>query len=793
MAVIYNPFLRDILNTHDAINNNVAYPFFDPACRYYEAIRAVFVNKMKLSAVYEKFGITEYQYRKALSSFFNGGVAQLIGIAFPQFIEPFDLETERMVYVLKKARSSIPATKMVTILHGFGFEIDLSLMRRLYASYGWAQGTKKYEDVDFQALNLKIIKLAQTKNQHQERRDIFFRQEDRLQNLLEVFRRKDPKEISTYYPGSRVSLQKHRKSFNTLGLLGLVEQARPSFRNSKLGFKEEGWMILSKVQHLEKDEADYQKILRTKKINVDLTCIKKIFNRWKVTTFQSKFKGNLERFLSGGDGLQDTTVSQPSLALPDAGKLRLDAGFLEFLGGLQNQTAPLANPGIFLFLPLLHRLNFFNVAASIIDTDPDNGYSWFSLLILNLARILGGVSSVSKSCRTSELSIPLCAGLVEMPCKDTLLNGLAAISEDQLLELRRNLTGLAYNKTLIKGRSIALDFHMRDFTGEDIALKNIGKGPSPKRKICFPGFRPHIAWDVETGAPLSLEFRNGTARATTTFENFIRELLPETLSDQNVEHVYLDSEYTAQKVWHFIVDHQNGLGADLTMCIKQNRAVKKHINAFLKTSFEWLFFDEKHTYSDKTFTIPVQQTKKEIHCVLKRHEKTGRLRCFGSTITGLDAKKILKEYERRWVIENGIKDLVGNYFFDNIPGIDPHRINIHYFVVTMARLLYHMFCSLYPDSENADGSQKGIGTIRPEFIVGTNATITRNSDKLIITWQDHYSEKKHETISSLFDALNQTMTEPIPFLGGLKLQFKLVPPRHRDFRNQLQRKELDFG
>ncbi len=251
-------------------------------------------------------------------------------------------------------------------------------------------------------------------------------------------------------------------------------------------------------------------------------------------------------------------------------------------------------------------MKIFDAAANIIDTDPDKGYTWFSLLLLNLARILGGISSISKACRINELSFPVCAGLVEMPCKDTLLKGLSLITEENLLHLRRFLTKAAYDNDLVTGRSIALDFHMRDFTGDDVSLKNIGKGPSPKRKICFPGFRPHLAWDVDTGAPLSLEFRNGTARATTTFKQFIRELLPMTLSDQNVEHVYLDSEYTAQKVWLFIVDPQDGLGADLTMCIKQNKAVKKHIATFLETDFEWLFYDENHTYSNSTFSIPIQ-------------------------------------------------------------------------------------------------------------------------------------------------------------------------------------------
>jgi hypothetical protein len=334
-----------------------------------------------------------------------------------------------------------------------------------------------------------------------------------------------------------------------LGLIGLVDQARPSFRNSKLGFKEEGWMILSKIQHPHKNESDYQKMLRTKQIHVDLTCIKKIFARWNVAAFQSKFKGNLERLIHPDEPRleSDTLPALPSTThrVPP---LRLDSGFVEFLKSLSVKPVPLANPGMFLFLPLLQRLNLFEVTSRLMDTDPDRGYSWFSLLLLNLSRILGGISSVSKACRTHELSLPLSAGLVEMPCKDSILNGIATITEEQLLLLRRFLTKAAYDHELVEGRCIALDFHMRDFTGNDVELKNIGKGPSPKRKICFPGFRPHLARDVVTGAPLSLEFRGGTARGTTTFKRFIRELLPETLADQSVEHIYLDSEYTGQKI-----------------------------------------------------------------------------------------------------------------------------------------------------------------------------------------------------------------------------------------------------
>ncbi|KKL18184.1 hypothetical protein LCGC14_2478060, partial [marine sediment metagenome] len=505
------------------------------------------------------------------------------------------------------------------------------------------------------------------------------------------------------------------------------------FRNSKLGFKEEGLIILSKIQKPQKGEAYYLKILKAKKINVDATCLSKIFTKWKVKDFKSKFKGDIERLMEPEPvgALEQIPLEE----VKEISSSRLDRGFIPLIEDLEHKAIPLANPGVFLFLPYLDRLKLFEKAASLFNADPHQGYSWFSSLLLNLGRILEGLSSVSKTCRTHELSIPLMAGLVKMPCKDSLLNGLAIINDTELLRLRRYLTEATFEQGLTTGKRIAFDFHMRDFTSDDVELKNIGKGPSPKRKICFPGFRPHIAWDVATGVPITLEFRNGRARATSTIKRFIRELLLHALGDQAVEHVYLDSEYTSEAVWKFIVDAQEGLGAELTMCIKQNKKVKAYIDSFLKTNPTWLFYDEDHTYTEQSFEIPIHQTDQILRCVVKRKESTGRLRCFGSTLEGLNSKGILEEYGYRWIIENGIKDLIANYFFDNIPGIDPHRINIHYFVVTLARILYEMLCRDYTEAWNPDKTKKTIGTLRPEFLTGCNAILSRVKNELVLKWQ----------------------------------------------------------
>ena len=100
------------------------------------------------------------------------------------------MEVERKVYVLKAARPWIPATKMVLILAGFGIEVSLAQMRHLYASYGWAGGTRSYESVDFLALNRKVARLEALRSTRLSRSG-FLDKQDRLQDLLEVFRAVD--------------------------------------------------------------------------------------------------------------------------------------------------------------------------------------------------------------------------------------------------------------------------------------------------------------------------------------------------------------------------------------------------------------------------------------------------------------------------------------------------------------------------------------------------------------------------------------------------------------------------
>jgi len=84
------------------------------------------------------------------------------------------------------------------------------------------------------------------------------------------------------------------------------------------------------------------------------------------------------------------------------------------------------------------------------------------------------------------------------------------------------------------------------------------------------------------------------------------------------------------------------------MCVKQNRKVKPLIDQFLVTKPDWVYYDDDHTYTRQTFKLPISGTGRSLHCVIKRHERTGRLRCFGTTLSNLDGIGILKEYSTRY-------------------------------------------------------------------------------------------------------------------------------------------------
>ena len=60
------------------------------------------------------------------------------------------------------------------------------------------------------------------------------------------------------------------------------------------------------------------------------------------------------------------------------------------------------------------------------------------------------------------------------------------------------------------------------------------------------------------------------------------------------------------------------------------------------------------------------------------------------------------------------------------------------------------------------------------------------------TWKDYYPEKQYQILEALFNKLNKESEQGLPFLGDLKLKFKIDSPRPEDLYNQFRRGTLEF-
>ena len=54
------------------------------------------------------------------------------------------------------------------------------------------------------------------------------------------------------------------------------------------------------------------------------------------------------------------------------------------------------------------------------------------------------------------------------------------------------------------------------------------------------------------------------------------------------------------------------------------------------------------------------------------------MRCFATTDTELGAQDLLKKYRYRWIIENGLKDLVASYYIDEVYVKYPEKIEFEF-------------------------------------------------------------------------------------------------------------------
>jgi len=720
----------------------------------------------------------------------------------PILIQGIEPELERMVIALKRGYPRLPSTKMSTIIKGFGHMLEGSDILSIYASYGLTRKVKDLaEQYDFVDLNRRIARLSVLlyDSSIEESKKVHRRYMAICSYVMSSPRKKN-KAIKASGLGRGLFFY-YWKSFKQYGLLGLVDRGKKIFRESKIGLKNEARIVVDKLQHTDRKISYYIELLKYKGIKVERSTISRIFSRWSIKQYKSVFVSNLERLERDPNPQEISSICDVPVQVP----IRMvDTNILYVISGMDMNEMYVSAPGIFVLWAYLEELEIFPVLASMGLAGGDRGYDWFDHLLLNIGRIFYGIPCYSRTCKHEEPTLAFFCHLVSLPCNDTFLKGLASISPDQVFELQKWLIKRSHELNLINGKRMAFDFHQIDLDVEMDRLRQFGKGPSPKKKVCYNGFRPHIVWDLDTGNLVVAEFRKSSARGTTTVKRFVRDFLLKPFRELFHE-IYLDSEYTGKDVWNFILEKEIGMGAELVACIKQNPMVRKARDGFLLKNRNqegfWVYYDDEHVYSAITFPlswkyqIPKSRDEKTLtlNCVVKKNIRNGKLRCFGTSKTGMISGDILSDYSHRWAIENGIKDLIHSYFMDKCPGTSPHLVNVHFLIVTICRQIYRMVQRDLGDFiKNADGSIKSLATMRDSLFLQGSSRVMFREHRYEVQFLNSYSPESTQELKRWFDLLEKRCDAGLNILGGSRLQFYLQSPHGEEHRNALRKRPLNL-
>ena len=161
-----------------------------------------------------------------------------------------------------------------------------------------------------------------------------------------------------------------------------------------------------------------------------------------------------------------------------------------------------------------------------------------------------------------------------------------------------------------------------------------------------------------TNSIINIAYGEGRSRAPSALYRFCEENLFKVIDPEVVSEIYADSEYTGEKQLLYLMIRS---GTDITMCLKQNPKIKQWKEATRRQN-QWQPYGDHYRLASQDFTLA--ETGKGLRFVVKQHLETGELRCFGSTHLDYTPRQILDAYRIRWPVENGIKDLVENYFLN---------------------------------------------------------------------------------------------------------------------------------
>lgn len=762
-------------------------PYFlddDPVIRNYEIIREVWLNGTPIQKVCQKHKISRSQYYEKEDCFVKNG---LLGL-FPETKAlSYSPDLERLIFMISEARPSVSQQAMLRVAEALPLtrdEADIESISQILASYGRSPSDKADDRNFWSRIQRSLNQLCRLKehtirgHDKRQRKKTFFHDEDschkRLELLRELFfnRSIEKKKVCLQYGIAPTTYYRLVEDYRLFGPWAVIPAYLPG--KDAMSSETEMNIIMQKLAH---PGWSAQQIVKVLKLRCSRFAINRVFVRWGLTD-KNRPPVALDRYCPSEiskEGKQFKAItsayhlySEQSLL----GSRRINRHFELICRKMKTHAYHLCDPGPLFLAPFVNDLGIVQAMESYGPLRL-RGKELSNLALLNVFRILGGYHRINHLSNNRDRSVALATGLGMFGTRSRYYQDTLEFTFDQLHSLRCDLINRAKELGLIEGMKIAFDFHFKQFFGERSKEKGFGKGPN-KSGDFVPGFRPHVAWDLATNTILSMTYYHGGVRAPGILEQYCEQHIFPFFNPQAIREIYMDSEYTKEASLQYFKQIRCPNG-DVYLCLKKNKQIKKLIAPALAAEEGW----EKRDNEDESKTIEVTLPRTQLPLkivILRDLETRKKIRCFGSTNTRLSSEDLLKKYRYRWLIENGLKDLVYSYFLDEMYGNDPQKIEFEFYCVMVARLSYEYFLKELGGEHyhHEDGNKTTLQTMRSLLFEKRNFTLELDSKgNFILTLLDTNGNDLEKRVASMLDRRMSQGLNKVLWWGnrGLILRF----------------------
>ncbi len=517
-------------------------------------------------------------------------------------------------------------------------------------------------------------------------------------------------------------------------------------------------ILLARLEH---PSWSAQQIVDTSKLRCSRYVVNRIIKRWGLQD-KGRSAVALDRFME----LSQPKTEEPFRPIATAGELlseeiilktrRINRHFELICKKMKTHAYHICDPGPFILAPFVNDLG---IVQSFETYGPPKlrGKEITNLAMLNVFRILAGYRRINHLSNNRDRSVALASGIGLFGSSSRFYEESCEFKFDGLHKMRCDLVARAKQLGIIEGQKLAFDFHFKDFYGKNAQEDGIGKGPNKKGDL-VPGFRPHVAWDLAANVIITIAYYQGAVRSTKIIREFCEQNIYPILDPLAIEEIYMDSEYTKEADFHYFKEtiFKNG---EIYVCLKQNPQIKKLITPALQEKEDWLALPNNDQDEYKALKMILPKTKLPLTIViLRNHKSKENVRCFATTDTELGAIELLKKYRYRWIIENGLKDLVASYYIDEVYGKDPEKIEFEFYCVMVARIAYEYFLKELGDRylNKEDGSKYTLSSMRNLLFEKRNCTVEQNSEgDIVLAILDTEMTELIHSVSRMLNSLKE--------------------------------------